>query len=142
MAILGEDGVIRLRLVDHHALAILLDGWATAYKAALPTGLSVKEPRCICPAHLGIFGSGLHIAYGSSIGKDASLEHQWRFLINATVVASYEERADQRGYVQPTPAIHPFPAKVDMSFLTDLGDDAGRERLNVVAKEVGVSFFM
>jgi len=129
---LGEDGAIRLRLVDHHALTILLEGWSADFAAAIPKGMPAPAARCVCPAHLGIFGSGMAL-------READ-DGIWHVLLNASIVSTYDKRGDRTGYVEPTPSVHAFPAVLDQAFLDDLG--AGRlSQLDVDGQRALMSYY-
>jgi len=111
MAVLGEDDEIRLRPVDHHVLLTLLEFWSSDFHRKLSAlNAAEREPRCVCPAHLGIFGSGMHFIMEQK-------DHPWRLLLNMKMTMSTRSSKPSKGWPDPMPAIHPFPGMLDEAFL-------------------------
>lgn len=119
VAILGDDGVIRLRPLDHHALVIILEyWWRNVTLRARDLKWPALEQSCICPAHLGILGSGMHISHDTA----------WRIYSSVHVERSTAGPKTVKGWAEPMPTIHAFPATLDEAFLADIGATRGTRR--------------
>ena len=107
---------VRVRAVDHNHVIAMLDAWRAEFDRQLGMlGGSVKEGerQCVCPAHMSLFGTGMMFHYEPS-------KRTWRILLDLVVLNnSTMMKYGQPLAPQPPYAIHPFPAAIDITHLTD-----------------------
>jgi hypothetical protein len=128
-------GRLRPRMVNHFTLIALLNGWSGTWMNRLtnllPAGIpATMEPRCLCPAHLGIMGSGLYFSWGRTgmLPDEKAAESSWRILVDPQLNSRGRKDIRPRRWTPiPLAKFHGFPATLDQAFLAELQNATAEE---------------